>query len=82
MLYLGRCLYQIDRYQELHQAYVHVSNLLQSVPAVEHFSRVSSSLAVTISKEEEGDEGEYAFIRALGYKVRMRHGSNKGEEDS
>lgn len=25
--------------------------------------------AVTVSKEEEGDESEYAVIRALGYKV-------------
>lgn len=27
--------------------------------------------AVQISREEEGDEGEYAVVRALGFKVRV-----------
>lgn len=29
------------------------------------------SFAAKISREEEGDDGEYAVIRALGFKVRV-----------
>lgn len=32
-------------------------------------ARILCAEAVTVSKEEEGDEGEYAVIRAFGYKV-------------